>query len=259
MTKQAREPWAKIYPRKHGQSLTTGKRKRKQQRKWSERSPARCRIFPTPRQTCGEMKRGELLSALRISFIFADEDTGTNHATLAGGPGRGYPNVWLSVTAVSKRDLRNMDVLRQVPIHPKAVRGLSVEPLLEDIPEEINLDGFGWIVVGAESGSGDEYIWNPNGDWKKELQQTSGRRTMKLEWAEKLRDKTKAAGLPFHFKQVTSPCSGVGINALGQDCHGCLAPPLPFLRKPRQAIEVKHLFTIEQLMNLDAGGRPVAA
>jgi protein gp37 len=51
-------------------------------------------------------------------------------------------------------------------------------------------------------------------DWKR-----GGRRTMMLRWAENLRDKTKAAGLPFMFKQVTSARSGVGVNALGRDWH----------------------------------------
>jgi protein gp37 len=128
--------------------------------------------------------------------------------------------------------------------------------LLEDISQELNLDGFGWVAVGGESGSGNEYLWDSNGDWKKELLQTAGRRTMKLEWAARIRDKTKAAGLPFHFKQVTSPCSGVGVNALGRDWHEYPPPPLPYPWKPQFAIEAKHLYTVEQLKNLDDGGQP---
>ena len=48
---------------------------------------------------------------------------------------------------------------------------------------------------------------------------------MKLEWAERLRDKTKAAGLPFLFKQVTHIRPGYGVNALGRVWHEFPTPP----------------------------------
>jgi protein gp37 len=57
--------------------------------------------------------------------------------------GEGYSNVWLVTSISCKRDLVNVDVLRKVPIHPKAVRGLSIEPLLEDIADELDLTGIG--------------------------------------------------------------------------------------------------------------------
>lgn len=116
-----------------------------------------------------------------------------------------------------------MDTLRSIPA---AVRWVSCEPLLEDISADINLDGFGWVVVGGESGSGKEYLWKPDGDWKAELKDADGRRTMKYAWAAALRDKVKAAGLAFVFKQVTGPRSGYGCNALdGKDWHEF--PPAP--------------------------------
>lgn len=90
---------------------------------------------------------------------------------------------------------------------PAAVRWISAEPLLEDISADVNLEGFGWVVVGGESGSGQEYLWNPAEDWKAENKKkdTDGRRTMRYLWAANLRDKVKAAGLSFMFKQVTAP------------------------------------------------------
>lgn len=55
-----------------------------------------------------------------------------------------YPNVWLGTSTGCVQTLVNMDVLRKVPIHEKAVRWISAEPLLEDISQPINLEGF-WL------------------------------------------------------------------------------------------------------------------
>ena len=81
------------------------------------------------------------------------------HNHLPADWGEGYPNVWLGVTVAWNGAFNKMDALRKIPIHPKAVRWISAEPLLEDISAEINLDGFGWVVAGGESGNGDEYLW----------------------------------------------------------------------------------------------------
>jgi protein gp37 len=165
-----------------------------------------------------------------------------------------FPNVWLGVSTGSVGTLNKMDVLRKIPIHEKAVRWISAEPLLEDIAPAINLDGFGWVVTGGESGSGTEYMWNATypmtHDWKR-----GGRRTMLLEWAMTLRDKTKEAGLPFMFKQVTAPSSGTGVNALGRDLHEFPEPHLSLPWAPRQEIAAKNLYTIEQLGSLNAAGQ----
>jgi len=136
-----------------------------------------------------------------------------------------YPNVWPGVSTGCRVTLNKMDLLRNVPIHDKAVRWISAEPLLENLVPVINLDGFGWIVTGGESGSGQEYQWNYGPDWRTEFD-TGGRRTMKLEWAANLRDATKRQGLPFLFKQITSPRPGAGADALGRDWHEYPAPPL---------------------------------
>jgi protein gp37 len=161
--------------------------------------------------------------------------------------GNGYPNVWLGTSVGCREKLNKMDFLRRIPA---AVRFVSAEPLLEDISESINLDGFGWVVVGGESGSGQEYLWNPSEDWKAENKKkdTDGRRTMRYPWAANLRDKVKAAGLPFMFKQVTAPRSGFGYNALdGKDWHEFPPAPNGLEWAPRQAIPDKYKMTQDQL------------
>ena len=160
--------------------------------------------------------------------------------------GSGYPNVWLGVSVGCREKLNKMDFLRRIPA---AVRFVSAEPLLEDISEDINLDGFGWVVVGGESGSGQEYLWNPAEDWKAENKKdTDGRRTMRYQWAANLRDKVKAAGLPFMFKQVTAPRSGFGYNALdGKDWHEFPPAPNGLEWAPRQAIPDIYKMTKDQL------------
>jgi protein gp37 len=108
-----------------------------------------------------------------------------------------------------------MDALRRIPIHPRAVRFLSAEPLLEDISDEIDLGGFGWIIVGGESGGGPEYRWDSTKDWRKEFA-APGRRTMRLEWAHSLLANARIADIPYFFKQVTAFRSGSGEDALGR-------------------------------------------
>jgi protein gp37 len=165
----------------------------------------------------------------------------------------GYKNVWLGVSTGCRMTLNKMDMLRKIPA---ALRFVSMEPLLEDItacdycthtqshwPQQqgfhlsrdgerpgvrcqaVNLDGFGWAITGGESGGGREYLWNPQADWRKEFS-TGGRRTMKKEWAERLRDKVQDAGKPFYFKQKTAPLPGQGEDFLGR-VHKDYPPPMP--------------------------------
>jgi protein gp37 len=138
--------------------------------------------------------------------------------------GGGYPNVWLGTSVGCNQTLNKMDSLRKIPVHPQALRFVSCEPLLEDIADQINLDGFRWLIVGGESGSGQEYLWDKAKDWRKEFD-VAGRRTMKLEWARRLLEKSRAARIPFFFKQITSFRSGIGEDALGRVFHEF--PPAP--------------------------------
>src|SRR5262249_38128120 len=69
------------------------------------------------------------------------------------------------------------DYLRQVSA---AVRFISAEPLLGPL-EGLDLTGIDWLICGGESGH--------------------RHRTMRPEWARDLRDRCRAAGVPFFFKQ----------------------------------------------------------
>jgi len=139
--------------------------------------------------------------------------------------GEGYPNVWLDTSVGCRITLSKLDSLGKVPVHPKAVRFVSCEPLLENIAWDIDLSGIGWVIVGGESGTNPEYRWNPQGDWRKELRDDRGRRTMEIGWAKDLRMKCEAQGIPFWFKQVTGAKAGMGENALGEVVHECPPPP----------------------------------
>lgn len=168
-----------------------------------------------------------------------------------------YPNVWLGVSTGCRQTLNKMDTLRRIPVHDQAVRWISSEPLLEDISKDINLQGFGWVVTGGESGGGEEYQWNAAADWRSEFK-NGGRRTMQLEWARNLCDVTKKAGLPFLFKQVTSPLPGRGADALGPIWHEYPEPPQvagawPWELQP--ATESSHLLVGQKLVQI-GGGTP---
>lgn len=164
--------------------------------------------------------------------------------------GSGYENVWLGVSVGCNWALEKMEKLRSIPC---VVRWVSAEPLLEDISARINLNGFHWVVVGGESGSGNEYLWTPDPDYKGKPkdprdEEDHGRRTMRHQWAAALRDKVKAAGLPFMFKQVTAPRSGFGYNALdGKDWHEFPPAPHGLEWAPRQAIPAKLKMTVHQI------------
>lgn len=118
----------------------------------------------------------------------------------------GRRHIWLWLTKRPKRMARFHDYLKrrgtrwpknlvpmtsvldqEMAVHvkhlkhiPAAVRGLSVEPLWEDV--EIDLTGIDWVIVGGESGA---YA-----------------RPFDLAWARKLRDQCKAEGKAFFLKQL---------------------------------------------------------
>jgi protein gp37 len=145
-----------------------------------------------------------------------------------------YPNAWLFVSVGTVQTLNKMDVLRKISVHERAIRGISAEPLLEDISGAINLDGFHFVITGGESGDDPEYLWDAKANWRSEFN-IIGRRTMKLEWAANLRDVTKKAGLSFFFKQITARRSGVGPDALGRLWQEYPPPPLdlPWADQPQ--------------------------
>jgi protein gp37 len=140
--------------------------------------------------------------------------------------GEGWQNVWLGVTAGCKRSLPGIDGLRKIPVHRKAVRFLSAEPLLENISTELDLSGISWVIVGGESGGHVPVrLYDPQLSVKQELA-LQQRRQMELEWATKLLAKANEAKIPFFFKQANHALPGRGEDTLGQVYHE--VPPPPF-------------------------------
>lgn len=101
-----------------------------------------------------------------------------------------WKNVWLMTTAGTVKSLRTLvPTLRTIPA---AVRGVSCEPLLEDIPRaewDAALGGTAgpihWLIVGNESGH--------------------KRRPAELDWVRTAREAAAAHGVAFHFKQWVEP------------------------------------------------------
>ena len=87
-------------------------------------------------------------------------------------------HIWWGVSVEDRQHgLPRIDHLRSAPAK---VRFLSIEPLLEDLGE-VDLTGIHWVIVGGESGH--------------------GARPMEKDWVLAIRDRCRAAGIPFFFKQ----------------------------------------------------------
>jgi protein gp37 len=101
------------------------------------------------------------------------------------------PNIWQGVSVENNRWVCRADALRMVPA---VVRFLSCEPLLGPL-DKLDLTGIDWVISGGESGP--------------------RHRPFRMEWARDLRDRTKAAGIPFFWKQNggrTSKAGGVLLD-----------------------------------------------
>jgi len=87
-------------------------------------------------------------------------------------------HIWWGVSVEDRQHgVPRIDHLRDTPAR---IRFLSIEPLLENLGI-INLDGINWVIVGGESGS--------------------GARRMEKEWVLSLLEQSRAARIPFFFKQ----------------------------------------------------------
>jgi len=87
------------------------------------------------------------------------------------------PNIWLGASVENAECTARIGVLNRVPA---VTRFLSVEPLLERIPD-LPLQGIDWVIVGGESG--------PRA------------RPMEADWVREIRDRCAAHDIPFFFKQ----------------------------------------------------------
>ncbi len=86
-------------------------------------------------------------------------------------------NIFLGVTVENRLALKRMEILKQL----KCNKFLSIEPLLEDLGDNLDFRGIHWIIVGGESG--------PKA------------RIMKKQWIERIRSACLTQGIPFFFKQ----------------------------------------------------------
>lgn len=113
----------------------------------------------------------------------------------------GFPaNVCAMTTVTASDTLERIDQLRKVRA---AVRGLSLEPLWQRIaPKKLNLSDIDWVIVGGESGSGDQT------------------RPFALEWAEELREHCRNKGVAFFLKQLGRNPSRDGKIFEIRDKHG---------------------------------------
>lgn len=95
----------------------------------------------------------------------------------------GFPeNVCAMTTVTSRNNLNRVDLLRNVDAR---IKGLSLEPLIERIPpEELNLAGIDWLIVGGESGS------------------RKAARPFPVEWALELKQHCEESHVAFFLKQV---------------------------------------------------------
>jgi protein gp37 len=103
--------------------------------------------------------------------------------------GSGWQNVWLGTTAGHQKAWERVAALRAVPA---IVRFVSVEPMLEPIVAD--LDGIDWVICGGETVKPGQ---------KNDDGMPAVARYMDPEWARRLRDQCRAAGVAFFMKQMT--------------------------------------------------------
>jgi protein gp37 len=116
-----------------------------------------------------------------------------------GGPWP-LPNVIGMVSVENrKHGLPRIEHLRRAPF---ALRGLSIEPLLEDLGE-VDLNGIDWVIVGGESGH--------------------GARPMHPDWVRSIRDqvlRVRASCDTCRGTGHTAPIAGYSLGPACVDCHG---------------------------------------
>jgi protein gp37 len=112
--------------------------------------------------------------------------------------------VWVGVSVETPSYYWRIKMLQQVPA---AIRFLSCEPLLADLPD-LPLEGIAWAIVGGESGA--------------------GARPMAIEWVRSIRRQCRSRRVPFFFKQW----GGVRKKAAGRELDGRTYDSLPAIPAP---------------------------
>lgn len=109
-------------------------------------------------------------------------------------------NMCAMTTVTGPKSLGRVDQLRKVKA---PCRGLSIEPLWDRIPpEDFDLTGIDWVIVGGESGARD--VVEP----------------FHVEWALELREHCRKAGVAFFLKQLGSKPFMNGKPLVLADRHG---------------------------------------
>ena len=93
------------------------------------------------------------------------------------------PNIWAGTSIESDKYVGRARIVAKVPA---ALRFVSAEPLLSDLPN-LDLTGIGWVIVGGESG----------------IAKTV--RPMDPQWAKNIRDRCMAAGVKRAWPPMNSP------------------------------------------------------
>ena len=122
-------------------------------------------------------------------------------------------NVWLGVTVENQRWRSRIDVLREIDAR---VRFLSCEPLLEDLGE-LDLAGIHWVIAGGESGShlSDPALVDARALVARERKGLPWLpRTDRIDWIRSLRDRCRARGVAFYFKQWGGTLPTIGGREL---------------------------------------------
>jgi protein gp37 len=112
-------------------------------------------------------------------------------------------NVWMGVSVEDRRRAVRIADLVAVPAH---VRFLSVEPMLEAIPD-LPLTGIHWVIVGGESGRTPRHI-DPA-------------------WVRSVRDQCIAADVAFFFKQW----GGTNKKKAGRELDGEIWDQMPVVSR----------------------------
>jgi protein gp37 len=100
------------------------------------------------------------------------------------------PSNFLLMTSVTAR--ANLSRISSLHCIDACSRGLSIEPLLEDLGT-LDLSGISWVIVGGESGH--------------------GARPFDVAWARSIVAQCKAAGIPVFVKQLGSkPCLSESLH-----------------------------------------------
>jgi protein gp37 len=75
-------------------------------------------------------------------------------------------NVIVGISVTKKDQIRGIDKLREVPAF---IRLVCFEPLLEDLSEDVDLTGIGWIIIGKRTRQGRTAEFQPDKIWVDKL------------------------------------------------------------------------------------------